>query len=80
MAEPPPARAAGRHRSRQRRTAVNSGPWPGLRQTMAAVGHHHCPGDERGRFVGEKEHARGDLCRRATAPDRSRRRGSGFER
>ena len=63
-----------------RRAAVNSGPWPRLRQTMAAVGHHHRPGDERGRLVGEKEHARGDLRRRATAPDRSRRRGGGFER
>jgi hypothetical protein len=57
-----------------------SGPWPSLRQTMAAVGHHHRPGHERGRLVGEKEHARGDLRRRATAPDRSRRRGGGFER
>lgn len=27
---------------------VNSGPWPSLRQTMAAVGHHDRPGDERG--------------------------------
>jgi len=58
---------------------VNSGPWPSLRQTMAAVGHHYRPGDERGRLVGEKQHARGDLRRRATAPDRSRRRGGGFE-
>ena len=57
-----------------------SGPWPRLRQTMAAVGHHYRPGDERGRLVGEKEHARGDLLRRATAPDRSRRCGGGFER
>ena len=57
-----------------------SGAWPRLRQTMAAVGHHYRPSDERGRLVGEKEHARGDLLRRATAPDRSRRCGGGFER
>ena len=48
--------------------------------TMAAVGYHYRPGDEPGRLVGEKEHARGDLRRRATAPDRSGRRGGGFER
>ena len=44
------------------------GPWPSLRQTMAAVGHHYRLGDERGQLVGEKEHARGDLRQRATAP------------
>jgi len=40
--------------SRQRRTAVNSGPWPSLRQTVAAVGDHYRPGDKRGRLVGEE--------------------------
>ena len=60
--------------------AVNSGrgqvsgrPWPPSATTYR-------PGDEQGRLVGEEEHARGDLRRRATAPDRSRRRGGGFER
>jgi hypothetical protein len=71
-----PALARARAQSR----VGPSGPWPSLRQTMAAVSHHHRPGDERGRLVGEKEHARGNLRRRATAPDRSRRRGGGFER